>query len=82
MTGLEYNIWKHLGHPWEGQVSTHKYFCVVEGSILEMESERGFFVNTQEEKRTWLEFLKISGLSLGNGRGLFINVLYDGRVIS
>ena len=82
MTGLEYNIWKHLGHPWEGQGSTHKYFCVVEGPILEIESGRGFFVNTQEEKRTLLEFLKISRLSLGNGRGLFINVLYSGRFIS
>ena len=71
-----------MGHPWEGQGSTHKYFCVVDGPILEMESGRGFFVNTLEEKRTWLEFLKISGLSLGNGSGLFINVLYSGRVIS
>ena len=71
-----------MGHPWEGQGSTHKYFCVVEGPILEIESGRGFFVNTLEEKRTWLEFLKISGLPLGNGRGLFINVLYSGRIIS
>ena len=71
-----------MGHSWEGQGSTHKYFCVVEGPILEMESGRGFFVNTLEEKRTWLEFLKISRLSLGNSRGLFINVLYSGRVIS
>ena len=82
MTGLEYNIWKHLGHPWEGQGSTHKYFCVVEGPILEIESGRGFFVNTLEEKRTWLEFLKISGLLLKGTRVYLELFLYSGRVIS
>ena len=72
------NIWVTLGKG-KGLLIN---ICVVEGPILEMESGRGFFVNTLEEKRTWLEFLKIFGLSLGNGWGLFINVLYSGRVIS
>ena len=72
------NIWVTLGKG-KGLLIN---ICVVEGPILEMESGMGFFVNTLEEKRTWLEFLKIFGLSLGNGRGLFINVLYSGRVIS
>ena len=58
------NIWVTLGKG-KGLLIN---ICVVEGPILEMESGRGFFVNTLEEKRTWLEFLKISGLLLKGTR--------------